>query len=101
MNNKITPAPWEISYHDSDSYIIECVEDGDNYGAQICHLERDEGEEWADEVKANAALIAAAPIMYEFVEEVAHGAYSDSDIVSFIETLKSRASEILRLANKT
>ena len=100
MNKNITPAPWGL-YPDRDNYIVECVEDGDNYGAQICFLERDEGEEWADEVKANAALIVAAPIMYEFIEEVANGAYLDSDLVSFIETLKSRASEILRLANPT
>jgi len=49
---------------------------------------------------ALARKIAALPDLMAVCEEVARGAYSDSDPNSLLETLQARAESVLRLANE-
>jgi two-component SAPR family response regulator len=57
MNEKFTPAPWQVFRKESS---VGCKE-----GQGIAELWRD-----GDERKANAALIAAAPEMYEMLSKL-------------------------------
>jgi hypothetical protein len=85
MNEKFTPAPWEVFRKESS---VGCKE-----GQGIAELWRD-----GDERKANAALIAAAPEMYEMLKRVAE--LVNTDGMSAIQWIMDNANDVSGLLAK-
>lgn len=75
MNEKFTPAPW--IYMDGDSFekdtVITTEDRIDNGTIPICEMDTCFTGSIGDEQEANAALIAAAPEMYEMLDEISDG----------------------------
>lgn len=65
MNGKHTPGPWKT--RPSSTFNADIVEPVKDLG-MICIISTRENQE--DE-KANARLIAACPVMYEFIQRLA------------------------------
>ncbi len=63
---KFTPGPWR--YSKALPNLIECREGRKQYLYTVCQL--GEGSGWSKNKEANAALIAAAPEMYEGLKEI-------------------------------
>ena len=96
LSTRITDSPWFVST-DQDCYVINSESDDDDvYGAEIARLETAEGEEWEYEAKCNAIAIANLPKLLIYVEEMARGVYSDSNISSYLDTQTKRANKILK-----
>jgi len=82
---KHTPGPWNIAYYENDQYPAVVT---NKY--TVCMLDQDyfETEMPGEEVRANAHLIASAPDLLEFIEEIAESFnfgdaikdYADEDI---------------------
>lgn len=64
---KFTPGPWR--YSKALPNLIECREGRKQYLYTVCQL--GEGSGWSKNKEANAALIAAAPEMYEALADIA------------------------------
>ncbi len=78
MNEKFTPAPWQVFRKESS---VGCKE-----GQGIAELWRD-----GDERKANAALIAAAPEMYAMLQKILEVYEMDTDDTNSVLRLLAHA----------
>ena len=70
---QFTPGPWVVDedYEDEEQQAIGIVKEGRGYIAGIHILAScNNGEGFTAEDRANAALIAAAPAMYEAIKQV-------------------------------
>lgn len=72
---KFTPGPWKVGTYEDTGYSIDATHEL-NYIAQVHG-----GYEPTDECYANAKLIAAAPEMYDYLQNIANGNYPDLDIL--------------------
>jgi len=98
----ITERYMRIVYDEQNKEIAELRE-------YIIDLEKAQGGDLPGYIQAISAMvgdlnlarkIAALPDLMAVCEEVARGAYSDSDPNSLLETLQARAESVLRLANE-
>lgn len=77
MENKYTPAPWTACFGTFNGHVthfhITCDKDGSTKPIVKCDNDFTGGlGKWtASELKANAQLIAASPILYEYALEQA------------------------------
>lgn len=67
MKAQHTPGPWNVSEIESGCFIASETESGD-----VARVYMGSGK-FTAEYKANARLIAAAPLMYEFISKLANG----------------------------
>lgn len=103
--SKHTPGPWIVDGSDFDVVMVDTVS-----GSSICDVYGD----YSGEREANAALIAAAPTMYEALEDESHvstawmldwvadrmvNVYGESEGADFVQALRKRA-ELCRAALK-
>lgn len=98
VEDSITPGPWKAEQVDMDG------DDPNRWSVLTSGLDRDyfvatvengaPGDSLATE-EANARLMASAPEMLEVLREVALPPYSDSDLSSLLNTLRTRAASVL------
>ena len=87
-------------------YIYLQIEGESSFGNEIDSrsLYEEENVTWCvDRINQSDAEFVNANLVREYLdvlEEVAKLEYRDSDLVSLLETLRTRASQVLRLANK-
>lgn len=93
---KFTKGPWSVKseIHDGVKYVIEVASDSQNALVCQCFGTTTPLVDWyasVCSVDANAALIAAAPEMYEMLKDLAAN-YINSDCkISDIENLLAKA----------
>jgi hypothetical protein len=85
MNKKFTPGPWKVGGPFSDNSAFEITRDFDGYEWIAYVHQQFNGRENGE---ANARLIAAAPEMFELLEEIA-----DRGIIH-IDKIKSLLTKI-------
>ena len=103
MNNKaqFTQGPWVVDedYEDEEQQAIGIVKEGHGYIAGIHILaSSNNGEGFTSEDRANATLIAAAPVMYLELQNIVEGL--TDEITRIIEGNKPDTARLDYLANK-
>ena len=93
-----TPGPWKAEKCDIDEVederwsVMKPTDQGDFF---IATIENGAPGDCLRTEACNARLMAKSPEMFEFLQEVAAGPYSDSDLASLLQTFKVRAQTII------
>jgi hypothetical protein len=84
---KFTPAPWEVKQGKDYKENLTVYSSGDN-NYHIAYITTDgDSNYYIDDYiqRANAALIACAPEMYEMLEELLYGQVAPEDIEQLLK----------------
>jgi len=96
MTEKFTPGPWKVQRTNQGVFIEGNVEKPIGYLAQVRGIYRDGNRVMED---ANAALIAAAPDMYEALENLLE-AWDEWGVSSFPDPFADMARAALKKATR-
>lgn len=91
---KFTPGPWKLIPHTEDKRLTSVIGKSDLsfHGQFVCNIATISPEHEVEQ--ANAALIAAAPEMYQFIESVFNSAIHPEAF----EVLQEQAKQVLAKA---
>lgn len=107
MNEKFTPGPWVSEIHrintpneQSVGFFVRTITDKQGERRQISGYVKTHNPELFNEIEADAALIAAAPEMYEFIRWIrsVQGQCAIMKWRKFLPEILDKADEILRKA---
>lgn len=94
-----TPGPWKAEnadlHGDEDDTRWSVLTAGQDRDYFVATIENGAPGDTLDTEAANARLIAKAPELLEFIQEVALPPHSDSDLESLLITLRCRARTLL------
>ena len=91
---KHTPGPWIADNGGSEVWGIFEESTGGEL-AYLIKLPLGESSKKFNESEANAHLIALAPELLEFCQEIAQEPYKDSNLESLLETYRVRAKTLI------